>query len=87
MPISGPAYYALRIFILAPSPEPNQMGQSKRFRDFCLNSGKVSLQKKNSLIFKIRGCWRSLEVIGGNCRPKLGSSKDVLVRTLCLNHT
>jgi hypothetical protein len=30
--------------ILAPSPELNKMGQSKRFRDFCLLSGKVSLQ-------------------------------------------
>ena len=29
--------------VLAPRFEPNQMGESRRFRDFCLHSGKVSL--------------------------------------------
>ena len=30
--------------ILAPTPERNQMGQSKKFRDFYLHSVKVTLQ-------------------------------------------
>jgi hypothetical protein len=29
--------------ILAPSPDPNQMGKSKRFHDLILQSGKVTL--------------------------------------------